>query len=243
MGEKLATIAINRWTEKLSPDRIKEINEKYKQPLNCEAMRVSRINPEIWSQISQHKKKTDLRLSRMQQNVQKAVFATLQMAETLSAKNQPSVLTENKKGNDREALLRIAVNLVAMLGHMNADVMSMRQESIKPALKPEFQKICHATVPPNSKLLFGDDLAKLVRDSKEINSIASTLMLPRTARNTSTGNTSRLNTHTYSREDINNSYTGDNRGRNTSTRPFLWRGQKPYRPGTRGNGSQNQQRK
>ena len=249
VGEKLATIAINRWTEKLSPDIIKEINEKYKQPLNCEAMRVSRINPEIWSQISQHKKKTDLRLTKMQQNVQKAVFATLQMAETLSAKNQPSpsALTENKKGNDREALLRIAVNLVAMLGHMNADVMSMRQESIKPALKPEFQKICHATVPPNSKFLFGDDLAKLVRDSKEINSIASILTLPRTARNTSTGNTSRRNTHTYSREDINNSYTGDNRGRgrNTSTRPFLWRGQKPYRrrPGTRGNGSQNQQRK
>ncbi|CAB4017116.1 Hypothetical predicted protein, partial [Paramuricea clavata] len=161
-----------------------EINEKYKQPLNCEAMRVSRINPEIWSQISQHKKKTDLRLSRMQQNVQKAVFATLQMAETLSAKNQPSALTENKKGNDREALLRIAVNLIAMLGHMNADVMSMRQES------------SHATVPPNSKFLFGDDLAKLVRDSKEINSIASTLTLPRTARNTSTANTSRRNTHT-----------------------------------------------
>ncbi|CAB3991207.1 Hypothetical predicted protein [Paramuricea clavata] len=244
VGKKLATIAINRWTEKLSPDKIKEINEKYKQPLNCEAMRVSRINPEIRSQISQHKNKTDLRLSKTQQNVQKAVFATLQMAETLSAKKQHSALTENKKGNDREALLRIAVNLIAMLEHMNADVMSMRQESIKPALKPEFQKICHATVPPNSKFFFGDDLAKLVRDSKEINSIASTLTLPRTARNTSTANTSRRNTHTYSREDINNSYTGDNRGRNTSTRPFLWRGQKPYRrrPGTRGNGSQNQQR-
>ena len=136
-------------------------------------MRVSRINPEIWSQISQHKNKTDLRLSRVQQNVQKAVFVTLQIAETLSAKNEPSALTENKKGNDREALLHIAVNLFAMLGHMNADVMSMRQESNKRALKPEFQKICHATVPPNSKFLFGDDLAKLVRDSKEINNYKS----------------------------------------------------------------------
>lgn len=216
--EKLATIAINRWTEKLSPDKIKEINEKYKQPLNCEAMRVSRINPEIWSQITQHKKKTDLRLSRVQQNVQKAVFATLQMAETLSAKNRPSALTDNKKGNEREALLRIAVNLIAMLGHVNVDVMSMRQESIKPALKPEFQKICHATVTPNSKFLFGDDLAKLVRDSKEINSIANTLTLTRTAyRNNST---SRRNAHTYNRDD--NSYTGDNRGRNTTTKPFFY---------------------
>ena len=82
----------------------------------------------------------------------------------LTTKNRPPTSTDAK--NDREALVRIAVNLVAMLGHMNADVMSMRQEVIKPALKPEFQKICHATVPPNSKFLFGNDLAKLVRDSK-----------------------------------------------------------------------------
>ena len=57
VGERLAAIAANRWTEKLSPEKLKEINENYKQPLNCEAVRVSRINPEIWSQISQHKKK------------------------------------------------------------------------------------------------------------------------------------------------------------------------------------------
>ena len=71
---------------------------------------------------------------------------------------------------------------------MNADVMSMRQEAIKPALKPEFQKISHATVPLNSKFLFGNDLAKLVRDSKETNSIANTLTLTK-ARHTGATNT------------------------------------------------------
>ena len=240
VGERLAAIAANRWTEKLSPEKLKEIYEKYKQPLNCEAVRVSRINPEIWSQISQHKKKTDLRLTRIQQNVQKAVFATLQMAEVLTAKNGPPTSTDAK--NDREALVRIAVNLVAMLGHMNADVMSMRQEAIKPALKPEFQKICHATVPPNSKFLFGDDLAKLVRDSKETNSIANTLTLTK-ACHTGATNTSRRNVHAYNRDG--KSYTDDNRSRNTTTNSFLWRGQKPYRkrPKLRDNVSQNQQRK
>ncbi|CAB4010514.1 Hypothetical predicted protein [Paramuricea clavata] len=124
--------------------------------------------------------------------------------------------------------------------HENEDSLSLTasddEESIEPALKPEFQKVCHAAIPPNSKFLFGDDLAKLVRDSEETNSTTRTLTL--------TGNTNKCNSHTYSREDIN-SYTGDNRGRNTSTKPFLWRGQKPYRrrPGTRGSRSQNQQRK
>ena len=120
IGEKLANIATKRWAEKLSLDKLKELHEKYKQPLNCEAMRVSRINPEIWAQLSQHKKKTDLRLSKIQQNTQKAVFATLQMAENLSGKSKTSPTDD--KGSDREALLRIAVNLIAMLGHLNADV-------------------------------------------------------------------------------------------------------------------------
>ena len=102
VGERLAAIAANRWTEKLNVEELKEIHEKYKQPLNCEALRVSRINPEIWSQVSQHKKKADLRLSRLQQNVQKAVFATLQMADMLTAKDRPPALMDDK--NDREAL-------------------------------------------------------------------------------------------------------------------------------------------
>ena len=64
-----------------------------------------------------------------------------------TAKDRPPALTDAT--NDRVALVRIMVNLVTMLGHVNADVILMRQEAIKPVLKPEFQKICHATIPPN----------------------------------------------------------------------------------------------
>ena len=108
--------------------------------------------------------KTDLRLSKVQQSVQKAAFAALQMAENLTAKNRVSAPNDKKAHKES---LRVAVNIIALLGHVDAELMAMRQESIKQALKPEFQKICHAVVLPNSKFLFGDDLAKVVRDSKE----------------------------------------------------------------------------
>lgn len=235
IGEKLANIAIKRWAEKLGPEKIKDIHGKYKQPSNCADMRISRVNPEIWSQISQHKKRTDLRLSKVQQSVQKAVFAALQIAENLTAKNR-GLAPNDKKAN--EELLRVAVNMIAMLGHTNAELMAMRQESIKPALKPEFQKICHVVVPPNSKFLFGDDLAKLVRDSKETNNIASALTITKTVRrNNNLPSTSRRGSHTYSREEF---YAGDNRGRNSNTKPFLWKGQKSFRRRPN-NGFQNQQ--
>lgn len=238
IGEKLANIATKRWAQKLSPEKIKQINEKYKQPQNCEAMRVSRINPEIWSQISQHKKKTDLRLSKVQQNVQKAVFAALQTAEILSAKKQQS----DDIVKEREAMLRTSVDLIAMLGHVNTDLMSMRQESIKPALKPQFQKICHAAILPTSQFLFGDDLAKTVRDSKETSNIANALTLTKgkAPRQGAPNKGNKRNYNNYNRDD--NTYAGENRERNTNSKPFLWKGQNQVRKRPNPNGVQNNQK-
>ena len=127
-----------------------------------------------------------------------AKIATKCWAEKLSLDKLKELHEKYKQALncDHEALLRIAVNLIAMFGHLNADVMTMRQESIKPALRPEFQKICHASILPNSEFLFGDDLAKLVRDSKETNHIANTsTKAPRNG----TSNTNRRSATTYSR--------------------------------------------
>ena len=47
---------------------------------------------------------------------------------------------------------------------------------MKPALKPEFHALCSADLNvTSSKFLFGEDLAKEVRDAKEANRIANTV--------------------------------------------------------------------
>ena len=48
----------------------------------------------------------------------------------------------------------------------------LRRDEIKPSLKVEYTAICSAEVPITSQYLFGDDLAKQLRDAKEAGKIS-----------------------------------------------------------------------
>ena len=80
---QLAHIANKRWGKRLTPDKLKPMIDKHKQPANCSDVVNSRVNPEIWGQLNAAKKSTDLRLANMQQAIQKVAFITLQTADSL----------------------------------------------------------------------------------------------------------------------------------------------------------------
>ena len=46
---------------------------------------------------------------------------------------------------------------------------------MKPALKPEFHALCSSEMKASAKFLFGEDLAKQVRDVKETHRIGNTV--------------------------------------------------------------------
>ena len=54
-----------------------------------------------------------------------------------------------------------------MLGHLNTQLAQLRRDQIQLALKPEYKPICAIEVPENSQYLFGDDIAKQLKDVKE----------------------------------------------------------------------------
>ena len=59
-----------------------------------------------------------------------------------------------------------------MLGHLNTHLAQLRRDQIQPALKPEYKPICAIEVPENSQYLFGDDIAKQLKDVKETSRIS-----------------------------------------------------------------------
>ena len=62
------------------------------------------------------------------------------------------------------------VDVVALLGHAAHELSHLRREKLKPALKPAYHALCSSETPTAStKYLFGDDLAKQIRDAKETN--------------------------------------------------------------------------
>ena len=163
---KLADITLQRWGKKLNPEKLKSISDKYHRPANCTSITGIKCNPEIWSQLGSTKKRTDLHLSNIQQTVLKATAATLQTT---------NALVTSKSVDGHSQLLAQSVDTIALLAHAHTQLSQLRRDQIKPILKQEYSTICSAEIQPDSKWLFGSDLAKTLKDAKEASSISSSL--------------------------------------------------------------------
>ena len=102
------------------------------------------------------------------------------------------------------------VDAIAMLGHVNTQLAQLRRDEIKPSLKAEYSAICSAEVPISSQYLFGDDLAKQLRDAKEASKISYSFV------STSKHGPFKGKQHSSSHQDR---YTKGPK------KDFLWRGQ------------------
>ena len=168
--EQLAAIVNKRWAKKLASEKITSILEKYSQPENCSEVTVTRVNPEIWAPLNAAQRKADLRMANLQQALQKATFATVMTTDKLlGMKNDP----QNTSLQFNE-LITNNVDVVALLGHAAHELSHLRREKLKPALKPAYHALCSSeTITASTKYLFGDDLAKQIRDTKETNRIGN----------------------------------------------------------------------
>lgn len=111
--KELGDIAQKRWDKKLSSDKIKSLVEKCKQPQNCTDVKGVKVNPEIWSQLTAKQRKTDLKISNLQQIIHKTTFATLQTT---------SMLINNSSVPDNNKIMAQQVDTIAMLGHVNTQL-------------------------------------------------------------------------------------------------------------------------
>lgn len=166
--KQLADIVNKRWVKKLAPEKISSLLAKYSQPENCSEVTVTRVNPEIWAPLNAAQRKADLRMANLQQALQKATFATVMATDKLlGMKNDPK-----NTSLQLNELITNNVDVVALLGHAAHELSHLRQEKLKPALKPAYHALCSSeAVTASTKYLFGDDLAKQIRDAKETNRI------------------------------------------------------------------------
>ena len=71
VSQKLADIANKRWEVKLETDKLKAILQKHKRPANCNEIKPIKVNPSIWRKMGQDKRHVDLKISNLQQTLQK----------------------------------------------------------------------------------------------------------------------------------------------------------------------------
>jgi hypothetical protein len=76
-----------------------------------------------------------------------------------------------------------------MLAHINSQLSQFKRDQIRPAIKSKYAAICSTEVQEDSQYLFGDDLAKQLRDAKEASKISHSVTHTST-RNSYKGNDS-----------------------------------------------------
>ena len=141
---------------KLKSEKLKKKSKNLLTPENCTKLSVPLTNKEIWIQLNNFQKKSDLRIINMQKNIQKAAVALARVTDGLLQANC----------NIKETI-KINLDAISLLGHVSQDLSSLRRQELKPALHPKCAGLCDLEY-TDTKQLFGEDISKSLVKAKEV---------------------------------------------------------------------------
>ena len=162
LNDKLAQLVQDRWQASLSYSKLKEKSQHYLPPENA-IFKVPLANLEIWSRMSNQLRTSDLSFINIQRNIQKATIAISQVADQVLQK---------KDQLDVKSVLHTSLDAIALLGHTANKLSVVRHTNIRPALGEEYRGLCKLEF-PGSDYLFGQDLAKSMAQTREMNNIST----------------------------------------------------------------------
>lgn len=167
----------------LSEEKTKEKHEKYHRTENCENLINTRVNSEIWSKIKSNTRSRDQGMQKLETSLLKNMIGIIKIADRLLD------LKSNSKPASESAVsefLPLSLDSLALLGHSINEVNIKRHELIKPDVNDHFKQLC-SSQNLVTKLLFGDDLPKSVKEISETNKVGvikAAITLPQTSKET-----------------------------------------------------------
>ena len=192
VSTQLADIVNKRWLSKLSDDKFKEKIEKY------DRLFAPKVNPEVWSRISNMGQRQDLKLVAIQKTLVAVGTALTQSGQLLMNARQTGGIRRNEGGenNTMNEVLTLQVDALALLGHTNYDLSLRRLEMMKPSLNKEYASLCSSQTSVTS-MLFGDEL------QSQLNAIRASNRISQTATQSTTGHFGSHNKSTFQRHPRN----------------------------------------
>ena len=151
----LADIAKSLINEKLSKEKLSELQAKYLRPENCTNLVAPKINKQIWQQLRQETRNTDTTFQKAQSLLMSGLYAVLQLCNSSS-------------GEQKNTLAHTAVLLLSA----NRDLNLKRRDLIRPDLNKQYAALCNPSTTV-STFLFGDDLNKEVEELTKSNKLSS----------------------------------------------------------------------
>ena len=120
VSTQLADIVNKRWSAKLSDDKFKEKVAKYDRPENCDRLQAPKVNPEIWSRISNTGQRQDLKLVSIQKTLVAVGSAITKTAQLLMDARQSGGIRRregDENNNILNEVLTLQVDALALLVH------------------------------------------------------------------------------------------------------------------------------
>ena len=148
---------------------LKTIIERYPEPENTENLSSKDINVEIYRCLDPYVKKKDFVLKNVQGMMCTSSIANIRLIEEIAN------LYKNKKISQQGAntLLKCASDSTKLLARAQSDISLFRKFLMKPHLQFKYQQLCAKKT--FGKNLFGDDLAKEIKDIDEESKIMKTV--------------------------------------------------------------------
>ena len=208
--DKIAELIDNMLIGELSAETVKERVKKHPPPENCKFLAVTMMNEEIWDLLPRKSRTVDLAFQRVQEPLLQGISALTKVAGKLV-----------KDINDGKTLDTV-MDSVAMLGNTNWKLNMKQRELIKPELNPPYTRLCKEDITLSTKL-FGDDLAKHLKDMSEAKKAGQQMQKPypnssnRGAVHSQKRNFSRFKPYHYDR-------TRGSGNKSTNRQPFLGQG-------------------
>ena len=167
---KIAELIDNMLIGGLSAKTVKERVEKHPPPENCKFLAVT-VNEEIWDLLPRKSRAVDLAFQRVQEPLLQGISALTNLAGKLVKD-----VTDGKTPNARD-VLNYVMDSVAMLRDTNWKLNMKRRELIKSELNPSYTHLCKEDIAVSTKL-FGDDLAKHLKDMSEAKKAGQQMQKP-----------------------------------------------------------------
>ena len=165
VSDMIANIVNANCVTKPLEDKVKEIHSRYQTPRNCEFLGVPKVNKELWFDLSKPVRMKDLALQDVQKNIVKANQALVVTLERV-------IKAEDKEEKiDPSTILPQLLDMLNVLGNAIFLTSLKRRDELRPHINKSFQSVCSKSTKIIT-LLFGDDLAKQIKDISEVNKIS-----------------------------------------------------------------------
>lgn len=158
INQDLADLVNNAFREGMSDDKYNDLIKNIDRPVNCEALKETRVNSGVWSVLKHATQTEDSKLRGIQIAIVKATS------------NFVKILDKGAK-SFQDDWVEKSMDIIGILGQANKWVNTRRKDLHKKDMDPRLHYLCSSSVQFTDQL-YGDSIVKDIKDAQEINKIS-----------------------------------------------------------------------